>query len=72
MAGVNSSSPKPVFAYTAGELPKVFRSQKLARRLIKHQWLAPVVKQHRLVLYDVADVEAVWERLKRGEIPPPL
>ena len=67
-----SESEKPLFAFTAGELSQAFRSQKLARRLVKHKWLVPVVRQHRVVLYDVNDVKAVWRRLKSGEMPPPL
>ena len=67
-----SNTPKPVFAFTAGELGSVFRSQKLARRLVRHRWLVPVVKQHRVVLYDRGDVLSAWKRLKSGEELPPL
>lgn len=59
-------------AVTAGELSEVFRSEKLARRLVKAEWLKPFWRQHRLVLFDGGDVQACWRRLKKGEVPPPL
>ena len=71
MSDQPNSLESNLLAYKAGELPKLYRSQKLARRIAKY-WLKPVVRQHRCVLYDAGDCKAAWRRLRRGEMPPPL
>jgi len=50
----------------------LYGSAKLARRVVAAGWLKPVVAAHRCVIYDRIDVEAVWNRIKKGEQPPRL
>ena len=45
-----------VIAVRAYELGGVFRSEKLARRIVKAGWLPPLFSQHRLVIYDEVDI----------------
>jgi hypothetical protein len=44
-------------------------SKSLLQDLIAARWLSPVVRQHKLTLYDRNDVARCWERLKNGEHP---
>ena len=69
------SASKPYFkslGVHAKELPMLYGSAKLARRVVAAGWLKPVVAAHRCVIYDRIDVEAVWNRIKKGEQPPRL
>jgi len=47
-----------------------FGSQKLYERARACGWLSSVVQQRKLLLFDSADVERVWRRIKNGELPP--
>ncbi len=69
---VPSSSDSNSLAVRASELTLIFRSPKLARRIVAAGWLKPSFRAHRCVLYDRGDVNAAWERIKGGEEPPRL
>ena len=59
-------------AVKINELSEIFRSEKLVRQMVKAGWLKPLLRRHRQVLFDDVDVRACWQRLKEGEVPPPL
>ena len=44
-------------------------SAQLARQVIAAGWLTPVVRRHKLTLYDRADVIRAYARITAGEFP---
>jgi hypothetical protein len=45
-------------------------SKSLYERAVHAGWIAPVIRKHKLVLFDSADIERCWKRIKAGELPP--
>lgn len=41
----------------------------LFERMIRAGWIKPVVDRHSCRLFDMADVEQCWKRLKAGDYP---
>ena len=44
-------------------------SQKLLAECVAAGWIKPVVKRHKLTLYDRADIAKCWTRILAGELP---
>jgi hypothetical protein len=44
-------------------------SVQLFRELVAAHWIKPVVKRHKLTLYDREDLARCWARLCQGEHP---
>jgi len=61
----------PKYAFRPPELAEVFGSSEMGRRIAYH-WLKPLVQGKRLTLYDAGDVAAAYQRLRSGELPPPI
>jgi hypothetical protein len=53
-------------------LTTAFGSTEIARRVVFHGWLKPVLQQKKLTLFDSGDVAQVWQRIRNGEVPPPI
>lgn len=56
----------------AGELPRLFASDGLARRVVHARWVNPIVKGKRLTIYSLRGVLEARGRIERGELPPPI
>lgn len=56
----------------AGELPRLFASDGLARRVVHARWVSPIVKGKRLTIYSLRGVLEARGRIERGELPPPI
>ncbi len=54
----------------AGELPRLFASDGLARRVVHARWVTPIVKGKRLTIYSLKGVLEARGRIERGELPP--
>jgi hypothetical protein len=65
------SKPTP-YGVRRKDLGHLLGSEELARRLLHHGWLKPVVQQKKLTLFDSGDVALCWQRIRSGELPPPL
>jgi hypothetical protein len=52
----------PEAAYALG-------SEKLLAECVKAGWIKPIVKRHKLTLYDRADIAKCWTRILAGEMP---
>ena len=44
-------------------------SEKLLQEVVAAGWLKPVIRRHKLTLYDRGDIAAVWSRILSGDIP---
>lgn len=47
-------------------------SRLLFDQMVAAGWIAPVVKKHRLSLFDAADIAKCWARIRNGEVPPAI
>ena len=54
------------------QVAEALGSPEIARRVVFHGWLKPVLQQKKLTLFDSGDVAQVWQRIRAGEIPPPI
>ena len=54
------------------QVAEALGSPEIARRVVFHGWLKPVLQQKKLTLFDSGDVALCWERIKNGEVPPPI
>ena len=54
------------------DLAKTLGSSELARRAVFHKWINPIIRQKKLTLYDAGDAALVWQRIRNGEMPPPV
>jgi len=61
----------PRYGLRPPQLAETFSSPEIARRVAYH-WLKPVIQQKKLTLYDSGDVAAAWQRIRNGEMPPPV
>jgi hypothetical protein len=57
------------YGFRPAEAAEAFGSEKLLAECVAAQWLKPVVKRHKLTLYDRADIAACWSRILAGEMP---
>jgi hypothetical protein len=67
MAKIHDTLPK--FALRPDEAAYALGSEKLRDECVVAGWLKPVVKRHKLVLYDRGDVARCWARILGGELP---
>jgi hypothetical protein len=44
-------------------------SEKLLDECVAAEWIKPVVKRHKLTLYDRGDIASCWSRILAGEMP---
>jgi len=44
-------------------------SEKLLKECVAAGWIKPIVKRHKLTLYDRADIASCWARILGGEVP---
>jgi hypothetical protein len=51
------------------EVAAVLGSKQLKTDLEAAGWLSPVIRRHKLTLYDASEVNRAWARLLAGEIP---
>jgi hypothetical protein len=54
------------------QVAEALGSPEIARRVVSHGWLKPVLQQKKLTLFDAGDVALVWQRIRNGEVPPPI
>lgn len=54
----------------ARELPTLFKSDGLARRVVHARWMIPIIKAKRMTIYKLRDVIKARRRIERGELPP--
>ncbi len=68
--------PQPTVSTQYGlrppDLARALGSSELARRAVFHDWIKPIIRQKKLTLYDSGDAALVWQRIRNGEIPPPI
>jgi hypothetical protein len=70
MAKLNEFLPK--FGLRPDEAAFALGSEKLFEECVCGGWIKPVIKRHKLVLFDRADVANCWSRILGGEAPPSL
>lgn len=58
--------------YRPDEAAEVLGSVQLLDECISAGWIKPVVRRHRLTIYNYADIAKCWERIIRTGPPPPL
>jgi hypothetical protein len=56
--------------YRPADVIVALGSKSLYERAVRAGWITAVVRKHKLVLFDSADVEACWKRIKAGALPP--
>ncbi len=66
---MKTRSPIQKLGYRPQDVVAAFGSEKLYFDCYKAGWLQPVVKRHKLLLFDWRNVEQCWERIKAGEKP---
>jgi hypothetical protein len=60
----------PKFGLRPDEGAHAFGSEKLFQECVAAGWITPVVRRHKLVLFDSGDVAKCWARILAGEQPP--
>jgi hypothetical protein len=53
------------------DVDEVLGSRKLREEMVDAGWLRPVVRRHKLTLYDSGEVTRAWARILAGEVPRP-
>lgn len=51
------------------ELGELLGSEQLAREMIADGWLKPILEEHKLTLFSLADVSKAFSRLVAGQRP---
>ncbi|HEY6183298.1 MAG TPA: hypothetical protein VIW67_13705 [Terriglobales bacterium] len=51
------------------EVVEVLGSQQMFDEMLRANWLRPVVRRHKLMLFDKGDVHRAWARILNGEQP---
>lgn len=51
------------------QVAKIFGSHQIYLDTCRAGWLKPIIKRHKLTLYDHRAVKRVWERIRQGEDP---
>lgn len=54
------------------ELGELLGSEQLAREMIADGWLTPILEEHKLTLFALADVAKAFARLTHGQRPAKL
>jgi hypothetical protein len=49
----------------------ILGSRQLKQEMEAAGWLSPVIRRHKLTLYDAGDVNRAWARILAGEVPVP-
>ncbi|MCB1232238.1 MAG: hypothetical protein KDN19_18450 [Verrucomicrobiae bacterium] len=62
--------PLPRLGIRRRDVIATFGSRSLYEDCVRAGWLRPLVRRGRLTLFDASDVEKVWMRIKKGEVPP--
>jgi hypothetical protein len=57
------------YGFRPNEAAYALGSEKLLQEVVAAGWLKPVIRRHKLTLYDRGDIAAVWSRILSGEIP---
>ena len=65
-----NSTNLPKFGLRPDEVIFAFGSQKVFQECVDAAWLTPVVRRHKLTLFDHVDVARCWARIRSGERPP--
>lgn len=64
------TSPQTIkYALHPDEAATAVGSSQLLRAMVAASWIEPVIKRHKLTLYDREDLARCWERLRKGERP---
>ena len=58
--------------YRPDEAAAVVGSMQLLKEFVAAGWLKPVVQRHKMTIYDFSDIAKCWQRVKSGDLPPPL
>ena len=53
------------------EFAEAVGSAKLAREMEEAGWIEPIIRRHKLTIYDAGDVAKCWTRILAGEMPTP-
>lgn len=65
-----TKSPNTIkFGFRPHEAALALGSEKLLDECIAAGWIKPIVKRHKLTLYDRADIASCWARILAGEVP---
>jgi hypothetical protein len=59
----------PKFGLRPREVADALGSERLFNECVAAGWLKPVVKRHKLVIYDRTAVATCWARIVDGEEP---
>lgn len=54
---------------SASEAADAIGSRVLLRQMEKAGWVKPVLRRHKLTLFDCDAICGAWERIKKGEVP---
>jgi len=57
------------YGFRPSEAAYVLGSEKLLAECVTAGWIKPVVKRHKLTLYDRGDIASCWARILAGEMP---
>src|SRR5262245_47906257 len=69
-ARMKSKTPNTIkYGYRPPEAADALGSEKLLAECVAAGWLKPVVKRHKLTLYDRAAIAICWTRILAGEMP---
>jgi len=63
--------PATKYGFRPKEAAYVFGSEKLLEELVAAGWLKPVIRRHKLTLYDRGQIATCWARILAGELPNP-
>jgi hypothetical protein len=63
-------SPNTIkYGFRPPEAAYALGSEKLLAECVAAEWIKPIVKRHKLTLYDRADIATCWSRILAGEMP---
>jgi hypothetical protein len=65
-----SQTLTPKLAYRAKEAADFIGSDELLKRMVAAGWIEPKIREHKLTIYDGAELAACWQRICRGDRPP--
>jgi len=57
------------YGFRPPEAAHALGSEKLLAECVLAGWIKPVLKRHKLTLYDRADIAQCWTRILAGEVP---
>jgi hypothetical protein len=59
----------PRRGFSADEAADYIGNKSIFERMLRHGWLAPSHQGHKQTLFDLRDLDAVFDRLKKEELP---